>query len=69
MLLVEDEEMSGSAVVQTLHDAAYAVDWVADGAQASAVLERHDFELVLLDLGLCPIATAWRCCRGCVPTR
>ena len=44
--------MLGSAVLQALHDAAYAVDWVQDGAMASAALEGHDYELVLLDLGL-----------------
>jgi two-component system OmpR family response regulator len=52
VLLVEDDQMLGSAVLQALHDASYAVDWVSDGAQASAALERHDFELILLDLGL-----------------
>ncbi len=52
VLLVEDDQMLGSAVVQALHDASYAVDWVSDGVQASGALERHDFELILLDLGL-----------------
>ena len=52
VLLVEDDQMLGSAVVQALHDASYAVDWVADGLEASSVLERHEFELILLDLGL-----------------
>ena len=52
VLLVEADQMLGSAVLQALHDASYAVDWVADGAKASAALERHDFELILLDLGL-----------------
>ena len=52
VLLVEDDQMLGSAIVQALQDASYAVDWVQDGAMASAALERHEFELVLLDLGL-----------------
>ena len=52
VLLVEDDQMLGSAVVQALHDASYAVDWVSDGLKASTVLERHEFELILLDLGL-----------------
>ena len=52
VLLVEDDQMLGSAVLQALHDAAYAVDWVQDGATASAALDNHDYELVLLDLGL-----------------
>ena len=52
VLLVEDDTMLGNAVQQALHDAAYAVDWVQDGMTASSALERHDYELVLLDLGL-----------------
>ena len=52
VLLIEDDQMLGSAVVQALHDASYAVDWVQDGAKASIALDHHDFELILLDLGL-----------------
>jgi two-component system OmpR family response regulator len=52
VLLVEDDQMLGSAVLQALHDAAYAADWVRDGATASLALETDDYELVLLDLGL-----------------
>ena len=52
VLLVEDDRMLGTAVLQALHDASYAVDWVVDGALASAALDTHDYELVLLDLGL-----------------
>lgn len=52
VLLVEDDQMLGSAVLQALHDASYAVDWVQDGAAASAALDAHDYGLVLLDLGL-----------------
>ncbi len=52
VLLVEDDQMLGSAVLQALHDASYAVDWVQDGATASAALDNHEYELVLLDLGL-----------------
>jgi two-component system OmpR family response regulator len=52
VLLVEDDTMLGRAVEQALQDAAYAVDWVQDGVRASAALERHEFELILLDLGL-----------------
>ena len=52
LLLVEDDQMLGSAVQQALHDASYAVDWVQDGATASIALDNHEYELVLLDLGL-----------------
>ena len=44
--------MLGTAIVQALHDASYAVDWVQDGASASTALQHHEFELVILDLGL-----------------
>jgi two-component system OmpR family response regulator len=52
ILLAEDDQMIGAAVVQALKDASYAVDWVKDGASAveATVAERYD--LVLLDLGL-----------------
>jgi two-component system OmpR family response regulator len=52
VLLVEDDPMLGAAVVQALRDASYAVDWMQDGKLASAALDHHDFELILLDLGL-----------------
>ena len=52
VLLVEDDQMLGSAVLLALHDASYAVDWVKDGETATAALDHHDYELVLLDLGL-----------------
>ena len=52
VLLIEDDQMLGSALVQALQDASYAVDWVQDGATASTALEHHEYELVLLDLGL-----------------
>ena len=35
VLLVEDDRMIGAAVVEALRDAAYAVDWVRDGASPS----------------------------------
>jgi two-component system OmpR family response regulator len=52
VLLVEDDLMIGAAIGQALRDAAYAVDWVQDGDDASDMLERHAFELVLLDITL-----------------
>jgi two-component system, OmpR family, response regulator len=51
-LLVEDDRMIADAVAQALQDAAYSVDWVDDGRLADSALERHHFEVVLLDLGL-----------------
>ena len=52
ILLVEDDLMIGEAVSVALKDAAYAVDWVKDGATASRVLESAKYQAVLLDLGL-----------------
>ena len=52
ILLVEDDRMIGEAVTVALKDAAYAVDWVQDGATASAALEHGEHQAVLLDLGL-----------------
>jgi len=44
--------MIGAAVEQALKDAAYAVDWVTDGATAIHAAENEAYELALLDLGL-----------------
>ncbi len=52
VLLVEDDLMIGEAVSVALKDAAYAVDWVKDGATADRVLESAKYQAVLLDLGL-----------------
>jgi len=52
ILLVEDDHMIGEAVSIALKDAAYAVDWVKDGAAADSVLEHGEHQAVLLDLGL-----------------
>lgn len=52
ILLVEDDPMIGEAVSIALKDAAYAVDWVKDGAAASSVLGHGEHQAVLLDLGL-----------------
>ncbi|MCP5250100.1 MAG: response regulator, partial [Candidatus Accumulibacter sp.] len=52
ILLVEDDAMIGEATCIALKDAAYAVDWVRDGATASAVLQDGGHQAVLLDLGL-----------------
>lgn len=52
ILLVEDDPLIGSAVRQALQDAAFAVDWVQDGATALSSSRTDDYALVLLDLGL-----------------
>ena len=52
ILLAEDDQMIGAAVVQALKDAAYAVDWVKDGVTAIEATAAERYDLVLLDLGL-----------------
>jgi two-component system OmpR family response regulator len=52
VLLVEDDPMIGEAIVVALKDAAYAADWVRDGASAIAALASGGHQAVLLDLGL-----------------
>ncbi|MBV8699556.1 response regulator transcription factor [Bradyrhizobium sp.] len=52
VLLIEDDRMIGAAMQQALRDAAYAVDWVADGETAIRAAETESYELALLDLGL-----------------
>lgn len=52
VLLVEDDRMIGEAVLQSLKDAAYAVDWVRDGQTALTAIESQAYGVVLLDLGL-----------------
>lgn len=52
ILLVEDDLMIGGAVQSALKDAAYATDWVKDGAVAMSALAVQHYDAVLLDLGL-----------------
>lgn len=52
VLLVEDDQMIGTAVEQALKDESYAVDWVQDGQMALVTLESQGYDVVLLDLGL-----------------
>lgn len=44
--------MIGEAVERALREAAYATDWVRDGALAMTAMDTHVYDLVLLDLGL-----------------
>jgi two-component system, OmpR family, response regulator len=52
VLVIEDDQMVGAAVVQALKDAAYAVDWVTDGVTAVEATEIENYDVALLDLGL-----------------
>jgi two-component system, OmpR family, response regulator len=52
LLLVEDDRELGNAVSASLSGEGYAVDWLTDGAAASASLATATYDLILLDLGL-----------------
>jgi DNA-binding response OmpR family regulator len=52
VLLVEDDELLGSAVVSGLEQAGYTVDWLRDGRLAENGLADDEPDLLVLDLGL-----------------
>lgn len=52
VLLVEDDELLGSAVQAGLDQAGYTVDWLRDGQQAANALQDDEPDLLVLDLGL-----------------
>ena len=52
VLLVEDDELLGSAVQQGLEQFDYTVDWLRDGQLASVALQNGESDLMVLDLGL-----------------
>lgn len=52
LLLVEDDAMIGESIDEELREQGYAVDWVRDGKAAELALQTHQYDLVLLDLGL-----------------
>lgn len=52
ILLVEDDPSLGEGLRTVLRRAAYAVDWLRDGASALAAIRAGGLDLVVLDLGL-----------------
>jgi two-component system response regulator QseB len=52
ILLVEDDELLGAGIRDTLERARHAVEWVRSGTQALAALQGDELDLVVLDLGL-----------------
>lgn len=52
VLLVEDDELLGSAVKAGLEQSGYTVDWLRNGRQAASVLRDEEPDLLVLDLGL-----------------
>lgn len=52
ILLVEDDKILGDGLQAGLTMEGYAVDWLTDGNQAEEALKSHNYDLVVLDLGL-----------------
>ena len=52
ILLVEDDSTIAQAVVGSLKDDGYAVDWVNNGNTAETTLAGQNYDIILLDLGL-----------------
>jgi len=52
ILIAEDDQVLADGLLRSLRGAGYAVDQVASGTEADAALMAHDFDLVILDLGL-----------------
>ncbi len=52
ILLVEDDQMIGESVSESLKDAGYATDWLKDGESALTAITCQQYDLMLLDLGL-----------------
>jgi two-component system OmpR family response regulator/two-component system response regulator QseB len=52
VLLVEDDTSLGEGIRTALRRAAYAVDWLRDGASALTAIRDGGIDLVVLDLGL-----------------
>jgi len=52
LLIAEDDQVLADGLLRSLRGAGYAVDQVGNGADADAALATHEFDLLILDLGL-----------------
>jgi two-component system response regulator QseB len=52
ILLAEDDQSLGQALVDGLRQLGYAVDWITDGTQAAAALSDTDYAAAILDWNL-----------------
>lgn len=52
LLMVEDDEMIGTALQTRLQMAGYVVDWAKDAGEALYGVSVSEYEIVLLDIGL-----------------
>ncbi|GIX24706.1 MAG: DNA-binding response regulator [Caldimonas sp.] len=52
ILIAEDDQVLADGLLRSLRGSGYAVDQVGSGTEADAALTSHEFDLVILDLGL-----------------
>jgi len=52
LLVIEDDDILGSAVQKYLTRFGYAVDWIRKGGDVAVAMRTHEYDGVLLDLGL-----------------
>jgi two-component system OmpR family response regulator len=51
-LIAEDDQVLADGLVRSLRNVGYTVDQVGSGSEADAALSMHEFDVVILDLGL-----------------
>lgn len=56
ILIAEDDRIIADGLGRSLRQGGYAVDWVANGADADSALTTGAYDLVILDLGLPKVA-------------
>ena len=52
LLIAEDDQVLADGLLRSLRSAGYTVDQVGNGIDADAALSAHEFDLLILDLGL-----------------
>src|ERR1700761_8043665 len=52
ILIAEDDQVLADGLLRSLRGSGYAVDQVSSGTEADAALVSHEFDLLILDLGL-----------------
>ena len=52
ILIAEDDQVLADGLLRSLRNLGYAVDQVGSGTEADAALASHEFDMVILDLGL-----------------
>ena len=52
ILVAEDDPSLAESLVRSLRQSGYAVDCVANGDEADSAVQTHDFDLLILDIGL-----------------